>query len=515
MRVSVIIPAYNSEAYLDETISSVLAQSVADWELVIVDDGSADATGELARAFAEQDSRVRVVRQANAGMAAARDRGLAETDPSSEYVAFLDHDDLWHRDTVAVLTSALDSQPWTVAAHGLARYVNERSQPVALGRLEAWGRQRRGIAGTELVPWPQQHPTTFDVLAYTNCIATMGAILIRRAALDQVGQFDPAAAPCDDWDLYLRLSTVGEIAFIDRVVVDWRAHDLNATRASAGRLVANRGRYVRRKLLASRLLTDEQRRTVLIANWHLARSVRAMRLARTRALLAHGELGRALEQIGHGIADHLASIRGIPVAAPVFLPTLKELFHRARASPSDINEHLDTLCRLARRCRHITEFGTRGGASTTALLNARPAVLLTYDRERYWSVAVLEQAAQDAGRTRFRFRQADVLNVEIEATDMLFIDTWHTYEQLKQELALHAHKVRKYLVFHDTATFGEAGEAPGSRGLWPAIEEFLRDHPEWSLAARLENNNGLTILTRGRAPLPAVRPSVQRQRAYH
>jgi hypothetical protein len=98
------------------------------------------------------------------------------------------------------------------------------------------------------------------------------------------------------------------------------------------------------------------------------------------------------------------------------------------------------------------------------------------------------------------FCQADVLQVEVEETDLLFIDTWHVYEQLKQELALHAARVRKYLVFHDTSTYGQVGEAAGSRGIWPAIQEFLQNNPQWSLHSHAANNNGLTILVRRGAP---------------
>jgi predicted O-methyltransferase YrrM len=215
------------------------------------------------------------------------------------------------------------------------------------------------------------------------------------------------------------------------------------------------------------------------------------------------------------LSDYRDCVRDTPVAAPLFRPTLSELYASARVTPSDINEHLDTLRRLAASCSRVTEFGTRAGVSTTALLSARPEVLVTYDREWLPSVPVLEAAARGAGRTRFSFRQEDVLEVDIDETDMLFIDTWHVYNQLKRELALHAHKVRKYLVFHDTTTYGEVGEEPGSRGLWPAIEEFLQEHPEWTLAARLTNNNGLTVLTRAGVPVPAVdQAGGRRQRAY-
>ncbi len=92
-----------------------------------------------------------------------------------------------------------------------------------------------------------------------------------------------------------------------------------------------------------------------------------------------------------------------------------------------------------------------------------------------------------------------MLKVGIEETDLLFIDTWHVYEQLKEELRLHGSKARKYIVLHDTTTFGENGEGEGRRGLWPAVEEFLAVG-EFQIKERFQNNNGLTILVRKPAP---------------
>jgi beta-1,4-mannosyl-glycoprotein beta-1,4-N-acetylglucosaminyltransferase len=184
-------------------------------------------------------------------------------------------------------------------------------------------------------------------------------------------------------------------------------------------------------------------------------------------------------------------------AVPMSTP--EELYRQALASPSDINEHLPTLYALARECAHVTEMGTRSGCSTRAFLHAQPEALVCYDLERRPEVDPLEEAARQAGRPRFRFHQADVLQVEIEETDLLFIDTFHVYEQTRQELARHAGKVRKYLVFHDTTTFGDCGQEPGSRGIWPAIEEFLRDNSGWQLVARHTQNNGLTVLRRAAA----------------
>jgi GT2 family glycosyltransferase/tetratricopeptide (TPR) repeat protein len=170
--------------------------------------------------------------------------------------------------------------------------------------------------------------------------------------------------------------------------------------------------------------------------------------------------------------------------------TLDKLYDGACRTPSDIHEHLPTLYQLASQCRHVTEMGTRTGVSTTALLFAQPDQLVCYDLRKHPEVYRLEALA---GRTRFRFHKADVLQVDIEETDLLFIDTRHDYEQLQEELRRHAGKVRKYLVLHDTTTFGERGETEGHRGLWPAIEEFLAGGT-FRLRQRYTNNNGLAVL---------------------
>jgi tetratricopeptide (TPR) repeat protein len=176
---------------------------------------------------------------------------------------------------------------------------------------------------------------------------------------------------------------------------------------------------------------------------------------------------------------------------------LAALYDQACREPSDIHEHLPTLYALAKECAHVTELGTRTGVSTTALLYAKPKKLVCYDRVKYPQV---DRLARLANGTEFVFRQEDVLWVTIEETDLLFIDTWHVYEQLCEELRLHAGAVRKYIVLHDTTTFGEQGEAEGHKGLWPAVEEFLAQGT-FRLKERFTHNNGLTVLER-MAPLP-------------
>lgn len=95
-RVSIITPCYNGERFIAETLDSVLGQTYAQWELFVVDDGSTDRTAAIAEAYAAKDSRIRVLRQKNAGTACARNRALREA--NGRYIALLDADDVWEPD---------------------------------------------------------------------------------------------------------------------------------------------------------------------------------------------------------------------------------------------------------------------------------------------------------------------------------------------------------------------------------------------------------------------------------
>jgi len=175
---------------------------------------------------------------------------------------------------------------------------------------------------------------------------------------------------------------------------------------------------------------------------------------------------------------------------PCRILELADHYREAATAPSDIHEHLPILYMLARECRHVTEMGTRTGISTTAFLFARPEYLVCYDTVKLPQINRLQDLADN---TRFLFHETDVLQTDIDPTDLLFIDTWHVYQQLREELRLHAAKVRKYIVLHDTTTFAYRGETGGHCGLWPAVDEFLR-LGSFKLKERHVNNNGLTVL---------------------
>jgi hypothetical protein len=162
--------------------------------------------------------------------------------------------------------------------------------------------------------------------------------------------------------------------------------------------------------------------------------------------------------------------------------------------PSDINEHLPVLREYAAKCKHVTELGTRFGNSTIAFMAARPEKFVTYDVCPNDKLEYLDLVAQQAG---INYECKIVNPQEIEETDLLFIDTDHHVEQCSKELALHADKVRKYLIFHDVVSFWEKGQGHEvGGGLRYAIEPFMETHLEWKQVYRAENNNGLLILER-------------------
>lgn len=190
---------------------------------------------------------------------------------------------------------------------------------------------------------------------------------------------------------------------------------------------------------------------------------------------------------------------------------LSKLFDHVAKTPSDINEHLPLLAKIGEQCEHITEFGMRGAlGSTVAFLTAQPKKLVSWDIDpracQSGTVRAISELlwTDETNRTHWEVRCGNTLEIVIEPTDLLFIDTLHTAAQLKAELVRHAdpieRKVSKYLAFHDTVTFGHRGEDGSIPGLRDVIKWFQRKHafPLWELLADEKNNNGLVILERVR-----------------
>lgn len=205
---SVIIPAYDVADYLAGAVESVRRQTRPVRELIVVDDGSSDATVKVARACAEtwaKEGRVlRVITQTNAGAAAARNRGLELAE--SAWVAFLDADDRWHPTLLEELASTLEGAPSAQLVFPQVRYVDEQDRP--LGIESRRGRARVGL----------------KELLLDNPIHTASGVLVRTEALRKIGGFDPEQRACNDLEAWVRLATWTDdpIAASAAVAVDYR-----------------------------------------------------------------------------------------------------------------------------------------------------------------------------------------------------------------------------------------------------------------------------------------------------
>ncbi len=198
-QVSVIIPAYNAAGWASRAIDSVLAQDYPRLDVVVVDDGSTDATGDVCRGYGD---RIRYLRQDNAGVSVARNRGIAEA--RGELVCFLDADDEYLPGHVATLAGALGRHPEAGLACGAFRVTDGQ-------RLRHRSARPTGGAGRE--EWTIPRP--FRDLARGLFVWT-GSLMARREAFDEVGVFPVGAARGQDLHMWTRLIGRFPCVYVDR-----------------------------------------------------------------------------------------------------------------------------------------------------------------------------------------------------------------------------------------------------------------------------------------------------------
>ena len=153
-------------------------------------------------------------------------------------------------------------------------------------------------------------------------------------------------------------------------------------------------------------------------------------------------------------------------------------------SGCDICEHFPLMLKYGKQCEHITEMGVRNVVSTWGWIGSNPKKLICYDYRRSNEIQDAIDTAAELGLD-FTFHEADTRAIEIEETDLLFIDTEHTYDQMQKELELHGNKARKFIIFHDTADCHEMNVA---------IKEFMEANPHWVNEEEVINNHGFKII---------------------
>jgi glycosyltransferase involved in cell wall biosynthesis len=223
--VSVITPCYNAGRFIVETLQSVAAQSFADWEHMVVDDGSLDDSAALVEGVAAGDPRVRLLRQANGGVSRARNAGFAAASPDSAYLLFLDADDLLEPDMLAKMVGHLEANPAVGLVHCLPFMIDETGGPAGVAdqwwpsRLVAadgrWG-VRELTAADEQTPWE-------SVYALAGIVPSLA--VIRRSAYESSPGWDESfGQPCEDTDLFLSIALNSKVHFLPEVLVNRRMH---------------------------------------------------------------------------------------------------------------------------------------------------------------------------------------------------------------------------------------------------------------------------------------------------
>lgn len=252
--VSIIVPAYNAERTIGPMIDSVLAQTFADWELIIIDDGSTDGTAAVVHGYA--DPRLRYHFQDNAERSAARNNGLARA--RGAFITFLDSDDLFLPGKLALQVAALTADPALGLVAGGNRYIDDAGAVLSFSH-----------------PWELTPRLDLDAFL-AGCPIWLPHTLVRRDWVDRVGGFDSAVEPTEDYDWLLRLAHLGcPMAWTPQLVWAYRLHAHNSIR-NADKV--NRGHFaVMAKYFGRTDLPPavRARRDAVLGRQHLSAALRA------------------------------------------------------------------------------------------------------------------------------------------------------------------------------------------------------------------------------------------------
>jgi glycosyltransferase involved in cell wall biosynthesis len=199
-KISVVIPVYNGEKCIRESVESVLKQTFLDIEVIVINDGSTDTTLEIIQSIT--DSRLKIFSYINAGLAASRNRGI--THSTGEYISFIDADDLWTVNKLESQFQALQENKKAAVAYSWTDYIDDQSKFLKAGRR---------ITATGDI---------YNQLLVVNFLENGSNPLITREALTTVGGFDESLPAAEDWDMWLRLAAGYEFILVPEAQILYR-----------------------------------------------------------------------------------------------------------------------------------------------------------------------------------------------------------------------------------------------------------------------------------------------------
>ncbi len=236
--VSVVIPCYNSASTLRETLDSALGQTYGNVRIVAINDGSTDETGEILAAYGD---RITVLSQRNSGQTVAKNSGIAAAE--GDYIAFLDSDDLWDEAKIGRQVALMEASPETGLCYTAGHVI------------DGSGARLSSFFGA-----PSHRGNCFEALLLHNDIVA-SSVMVRRAALDRLGVYDPELRACENWELWTRIASEYRVDCVDEPLTFYRKHGANMSsrighmRDYRLRVVANNeARYAGRSARLDRVL---------------------------------------------------------------------------------------------------------------------------------------------------------------------------------------------------------------------------------------------------------------------
>ena len=225
--ISIVVPVYNVAKFLPALLDSVLAQTETRWECILVDDGSKDESYAVAQGYVERHPRFQLYRQKNAGPCVARNLAYRFIHSQSQYVTFMDADDVWTESALTDLLSVLERSPEIIAVNGLAEFIDEQGNVFDPGSRADVMRKRLTVTVSGVRLLGIDEPTGFASLCMGSDQFPPGVILGRRTVYDKLNGFDATIRGGEDWDFLVRASRHGDVAFLNKIVLFYRRHGHN------------------------------------------------------------------------------------------------------------------------------------------------------------------------------------------------------------------------------------------------------------------------------------------------
>ena len=247
-KVSVVIPCFNGEAYLSQTLDSVVKQSFCNYEIIVIDDGSTDSTSDIVIEFQKRfSSKIKYYLQENQGVAVARNSGIRNA--RGEYIAFIDADDEWTADKLQAAVEVLDANSDVILVHTKVQYISEKGE-----LLETVAHKTENQSGR-----------LFKKLYLRKANIATSSVIFRRGVVERGAIFDEnlTRLGCEDRDFWLQVSKIGIIAYINKVQVKYKVR--------GGSLSRNR-----EKMLQGREYVANKHKTGFFWPWLALRHAKAV-----------------------------------------------------------------------------------------------------------------------------------------------------------------------------------------------------------------------------------------------